>query len=280
MPFADTDTGTIYFQEYGVGSPLMIAHGGPGAHHGPYRQLDPIGSTRRLIYWDHRGHGRSDRLPPGEVAMSLFADDTIALADHLEIESFALFGHSFGGWVAQETALRYPQRISALILVATTPGQVGVTESPSEDQGPPPPAHVAAVLSRQPTSDADLLDIYTELAPFFTRGADPGLLTDGLDESLLSADSFIRVFGALAAWSSVDRLDQIACPTLVVAGQHDVFCSVQQLERITRRIPQAEQVIFDAGHFIWLEQPEPFMNQLTSWLAEHETVDDETRQRR
>ena len=269
MPIADTRSGPIYYDEHGDGPPLLVSHGGPGLSHDLYRSLDSLGSTRRLVYWDHRGHGRSGPLPNGDVAMSLFADDTVALADHLGIESFALFGHSFGGWVAQETALRHPDRVSALILLATTPGQLGASESPNDDQGPPMPEEVAALMSRQPESDADVVSIYTHLAPFFMRDADASILLDSLDESLASADSFARVFGALAAWSTVDRLHQINCPTLIVAGRHDIFCSPQQLERMAKRIPSAQRLTFDAGHFMWLEQPRAFHDQVTPWLTRH-----------
>ncbi len=261
----------LHHEVVGAGSPCLVAHGGPGLHHGVYRTLDPLAAGRRLVYWDHRGHGRSGPLPDGPVSMSLFADDAVVLADRLGLDTFAVFGHSFGGWVAQELALRHPDRVSALILVATTPGQLSATESPDDDQGPPPPAEVLKLLTTAPETDADLVDIYAKLAPHFLRGADPAPMVDSLDPGLVSAQSMVRVFEALGQWSVVDRLAEIACPTLVVAGRHDVFCSVPQLTRIARRIPQAELVVFeDSGHFMWIEEPDRFFPLVASWLDDHE----------
>ena len=270
---ADGTIGFLHTEVIGTGLPCLIAHGGPGLHHGLYRSLDLLSADHQLVYWDHRGHGRSDPLPVGPVPMSLFADDAVVLADRLGLDTFAVFGHSFGGWVAQEIALRHPRRVSALILVATTPGQLGSTESPEENQGPPPPADVMELMATQPTSDAELIDLYTKLASHFLRGLDTTQFVDALDPELVSADSMVRVFEALGQWSAVDRLGDIACPTLVLAGRHDVFCSPQQLARIAPRIAHADHVVFEnSGHFMWLEEPDRFFPLVREWLGDHQAV--------
>lgn len=260
----------LHTELIGDGPPLFIAHGGPGLHHGLYRSLDPLAARHLLVYWDHRGHGRSDPFRAGPVSMSLFADDAVTLADRLGIESFAVFGHSFGGWVAQELALRYPERVSALILAATTPGQLGLAESADDDQGPPPPADVTGLLATQPATKAELIDLYTRLAPYYFRDGDPTAFLAALSPEMVSADSMVRVFEALSRWSAVDRLRDIACPTLVLAGRHDVFCSPQQLYRITHRVAHADQVVFEySGHFMWLEEPDRFFPLVRDWLGKH-----------
>lgn len=262
--------GTVSFlhsEVVGVGRPCLVAHGGPGLHHGLYRSLDPLAAGSQLVYWDHRGHGRSGPLPDGPAMMAMFVDDAVVVADQLGINTFAVFGHSFGGWVAQELAIRHPHRVSALVLAATTPGQLGSSESPDDDQGPPPPADVAELMATQPATDADLIQLYSKLAPHFLRGADTAPFIAALDLELVSADSMRRVFAALGEWSVVDRLGDIACPTLVLAGQHDVFCSPQQLTRIARRITHADHVVFEnSGHFTWLEEPARFLPLVVEWL--------------
>jgi proline iminopeptidase len=250
----------------GSGPSLLVAHGGPGMSHDVYRTLDPLAEHRQLVFWDHRGHGRSGPLPEGPVEMSLFADDVVEVADGLGIERFSLFGHSFGGWVAQEAALRHPDRVDSLVLAGTTPGQLGVTESPDDDQGPPPSAELAARLRNLPRTDAELVEMYAALAPYFTRTANPEGLRQALDPTLVSADSCRRVFDALSRWSAVDRLDRVACPTLLVAGRYDDLCSVQQHERIARRLRDPDLVVVDrAGHFAWLDRPE-LLDLIGAWL--------------
>ncbi len=260
----------LHTEVVGAGSPCLVAHGGPGLHHGIYRTLDPLAATVNLVYWDHRGHGRSDSLPDGPVAMSLFADDAVIVADRLELDRFAVFGHSFGGWVAQELAVRHPERVSALILAATTPGQLGSTESVDDDQGLPPPAEVTELLARRPASNSELVEIYTRLVPHFLRGGNPTGFVAELDPTAVSADSMVRVFEALGRWSVVDRLSGITCPTLILAGRHDVFCSPPQLARIAQRVSDATYVVFEhSGHFMWLDEPERFFPLVSAWLGEH-----------
>jgi proline iminopeptidase len=268
MPLVRTTTGDLWCEQVGGGPALLVAHGGPGLHHGLYRTLDRLAASRRLVYWDHRGHGRSDPLPDGDIGMELFADDAVHLADALGLERFAVFGHSFGGWVAQELAARHPDRLSALVLAATTPGQLGATEPPDEDQGPPAPADISEAMAVTPTDAADVVKLYTALAPHFARTADPVPFLDSLDPELVSADSMIRVFSALGRWSVVDRLAALQCPTLVLAGRHDVFCSPAQLDRIARRIPRVDHVVFEnSGHFMWLEEPDRFFPLVLDWLS-------------
>lgn len=260
----------LHVEVIGSGPPLLVCHGGPGLNHLPYRTLDQLADRWTLVHWDHRGHGRSGPLPDGPVDMSLFADDAIAVADDLGLDQFALFGHSMGGWIAQELVLRAPDRATALILAATTPGQLGATESPDDEQGAPPPDEVLELLRGVPEDDAAVVRQYTGLAPYLCRAADPTPLIDALTEDLVSADSMVRVFGALERWSSVDRLATISCPTLVLAGQHDIFCSPAQLRRIATRIPGAEHVLFDdAGHFIWYEDPDGFFSIVGAFLEAH-----------
>jgi proline iminopeptidase len=252
----------------GAGAPLLVAHGGPGADHTLYRTLDPLAAGRRLVFWDQRGHGASDPFPPGPVEMRDFADDVVRVADGLGIETFALFGHSFGGWVAQEAALRHPDRVALLVLAGTTPGQLGQTESPTDEQGPPPPAELAELMSRIPASDEEARRIYRELGPFFLRTADPAPYQALVESTSLSADTMNRVFDALSRWSSVDRLAEIGCPTLLLAGRYDVFCSVAQHERIARRLVDPDLVVVDrAGHMMWMERPE-VLELLDDWLVQ------------
>jgi len=91
--------------------------------------LTPLEQRLRLVYVDHRGNGRSGRPPLETITIEQLADDAAALARHLGDDRVVVIGHSFGGFVAQELALRHPLLTTALILVDTTPGQLGATRT-------------------------------------------------------------------------------------------------------------------------------------------------------
>src|ERR671935_2602733 len=93
-------------EELGSGFPLVVLHGGPGFDHTMFRPwLDPLGDEFRLLYVDERGQGRSDRVDPVTLSLEVFARDVDHLADALDLEAFALLGHSFGAIITTAHAV-------------------------------------------------------------------------------------------------------------------------------------------------------------------------------
>src|SRR5438046_4691616 len=103
MQFALPDGYNLNVEEVGSGFPLIVLHGGPGLDHSMFRPyLDPLGDEYRLLYVDERGQGRSQRVDPATLSLEVFARDVDLLAETLELDSFALLGHSFGAIRSEE----------------------------------------------------------------------------------------------------------------------------------------------------------------------------------
>src|SRR6476620_1646126 len=101
MQLALPDRYNLNVEEVGSGFPLIVLHGGPGLDHSMFRPyLDALGDEYRLLYVDERGQGRSQRLDPATLSLEVFASDVDLLAETLELERFALLGHSFGAIIA------------------------------------------------------------------------------------------------------------------------------------------------------------------------------------
>jgi proline iminopeptidase len=199
--------------------------------------------------------------------MAQLADDATALADHLGHDTFIVLGHSYGGFVAQELAIRHPHRIDALLLVDTTPGQLGVDEQPGEAQGPPPPPELIEMFSSVPTTDDEMKLLMRAVAPHYVHRVDPAGLADTFDAVIYNAAAAARGFEVLAGWSSVDRLREVRCPTLISVGRFDVITSWPQAERMASRISGARVVIFeDSGHMPWIDEPDMFFDTIAAWL--------------
>jgi proline iminopeptidase len=116
MPIRDVD---LFVEVTGRGHPLALMHGGPGADHWtmlPFRQL---ADQFTIVLYDHRCNGRSVGAPVSSMTWENLTADADALRQRLGFEKWALLGHSFGGKVALEYALRYPESLSHLILLDT-----------------------------------------------------------------------------------------------------------------------------------------------------------------
>jgi proline iminopeptidase len=249
----------------GTGPVAVVLHGGLGIDHRPYRSLDPLADVLRLVYLDHRGNGGSEGA--GDLTMEQWADDAAAIAG-LESggEPFVVIGHSFGGFIAQELAIRHPDAIRALVLVGTTPGQLGEGEEPAPP-GPPPPPEFLELLQTMPSTDDQLAEGMMKLAAAYVHRASPDVLRSLMDGTVFRADVMRKGFEELAGWSAVDRLYDVKAPTLLLVGRHDSFTSWPQSERIAGRLRDAEVVVLeDSGHFPWLDEPEEFFMALRAWL--------------
>ncbi len=260
---------TLYYTETGQGPTALVMHGGLGVDHTTYRGLDMFADRLRLVYYDHRHNGRSGRPPLETLTMEQLADDAAVLAKEVSDEPVIVIGHSYGGFVAQEFALRHPDLVKALILVDTTAGQLGDGEDPDAYQGPPPPDEWVAVVSDPPTDDEGMAKVFPELLPYYLKpGTDPAPVRAAMADTIYSGGAAARSMEVLAQWSSVDRLPKIAVPVLVLVGAHDRITSPPQALRIADRIPDSTVVEFaDSGHFPWVEEPERFNEVVRSFLG-------------
>lgn len=113
----------LYFREIGKGQPIILLHGGPDFDHNYLLpDMDRLSDSFRLIYYDQRGRGRSgENVLPEDVSLESEMADLDRVREFLGLDTVALLGHSWGGLLAMEYAIRYPSRVSHLILMNTAP---------------------------------------------------------------------------------------------------------------------------------------------------------------
>src|SRR5690348_4265397 len=132
MPYATTLDGTrLYYEGQGTGEPLLLVAGQGSDHTGWGNVPDDFASRYRVIVYDHRGTGQSDKPSAPPYSTRGFAQDAIAILDHLDIPRAHAYGISMGGRIGQWLGIDHAERIGALVLGYTTPGNAhGVSRSP------------------------------------------------------------------------------------------------------------------------------------------------------
>jgi proline iminopeptidase len=113
----------LYCRDVGAGPPIIVLHGGPDFDHAYFLpELDRLADSFRLLYYDQRGRGRSaEGVRPEDVTLRSELDDLDRVRSHFGLASAAVLGHSWGGVLAMEYAVRHPERVSRLILMDTGP---------------------------------------------------------------------------------------------------------------------------------------------------------------
>ena len=270
---------SLYVDVVGRGEPLVLMHGGPSADLWTLSAFRRLRDTFTLVFYDHRCNGRSTGVPVSSMTWDQLTADADALRESLGFETWSVLGHSFGGHVALEYALRYPERVSTLVLLDT-----GADASWSRDNAP-------ELLARR-GYDEERVELVRrwfhgeftprEYLPIFMRisgaymakagwRAALRLLAEGGWRSRMRPEALIFAGQhLLAGWSVADRLGEIAVPTLVVAGREDFVFPPECQEELATGIPGAQLVLVDdAGHNPQDEQPGVVIPAVRAFLSQH-----------
>jgi len=289
--FVDTGEVLVYYEAVGRGDPLVIVHGGPGASHDyflPY--LLPLARENRLIFLDERGSGRSEKLDDAKrYTVAAMADDVEAVRKALKLGTINLLGHSYGGVLAQEYALKYPKALRRLILCSTFHSTAAMNRV-FEDMKKAMPAELRERIAKL---EADGLygqgkdfrknrysDDYMTAAwgegyfPYlYVRKPDPNF--DPLASGNMSWDLYREMWGShgefvidgnLTSVEYADRLPTVKVPTLITVGDHDE-CAPSLSRDMQKLIPGSKLVVFpESGHMTFVDQPALFISAVNGFL--------------
>lgn len=251
---------------------VVLLHGGPGGDHTGFRaQGNWLREFAQVVYLDNRGSGRSANGDPGSYTLDNNVDDLAAVCDYLGIERPILLGGSYGGMVAQSFAVRYPDRLEKLILVATAPSFRFIDDARCivETRGTPEQRRVCQRLWEGSFENLDQLrEYYSAMNPWYSLTATPEKFAASWSRARRSVAAFNAGFGGfLRSFDVIDQLPKITCPTLVLAGAYDWICPPQHSRLIAERIPHAELHIFEnAAHSIAADEPEKYRELVTKFL--------------
>lgn len=246
----DVGGGGIFYETLGDGSPVVLIHGGYGDRRMWDGQFRAFGANYRVVRYDHRGFGRSP-VPRGPYSP---VDDLFHLLDQLNIRRAHLVGNSLGGSLAIDFALKHPERVASLVVVASGPSGLPVPQEAidrvvavfkaAEAEGPEKSVELwlthpmVAVSSRKPSVREHLRVMVRENKGIFLMRQWP---SEAMDPP------------------AAKRLKEIIVPTLVVIGGQDTEVNRRTGEEAARQIAGAKKIVMpDADHLPQMVNPSSF----------------------
>ncbi len=263
MPYARANGLQLYYELHGQGTPLCLIEGIGYATWMWLRQLEALAGRHQVLIYDNRDVGRSD-LAEQPYTIADMAADLAGLLDALGMGRVHVVGVSMGGFIAQEFALAYGERVRGLVLVGTHFGGAEAVPVPAEalqrmypDQEMPPQERLRWAMAYA-------------FAPGYAESHPE--LVDGLIRARLAlpqvAEAWLRQANASRDFDTSARLGGLAGRTLVVHGEQDQVVPVANAQLLAERLPRAELAILPGGgHLVFIEQAERFNALVLDFLA-------------
>ena len=279
MPIRDV---SLFVEVMGQGYPLVLMHGGPSLDYTTLLDLKPLADQFTLVFYDHRCNGRSEGADVSSMTMDNLTADADALRQKLGFDRWAVLGHSFGGNVALEYALRYPQSLTKLILMDTGGDQWWVNHNAPELLAKRGFNAAAVEAARRFFNGQVTVDEYLPTFMKFMKAYSyhsslwyqPGILKLAQKLGLGPPMKFrpeALIFGygqVMQGWTVMDRLDEIQVPTLVTAGRYDFLFPPEHQAILADRILDARlELIECAGHNPQMEQPKETIKIIRRFLV-------------
>ncbi len=262
MPNCIVNDIEIYYEIHGTGRPLMLVAGLASDSRSWGAVVEALMPHFQVIVFDNRGVGRT-KPQECEISVPQMADDCIALIKYLGLASVNLLGHSMGGFIAQDLAIRYPEYVNRLILAGTN-SAIG-----------PHNNKLLGDLAHDRAAGMELSEWFKAVfrlifSPQFNNNE--ATVAEALQFALddpypQSAAGFSRQVEAIANYDCRSALVDIQAKTLVVGGENDILFTPEICNNLAESIPNAElAIIAHAPHSIHGEQPEAFSDCVLKFL--------------
>ena len=250
----------IYYTEFGKGSPILVLHGGPGVDHKYMLGLKPLSKYYRLIFVDQRGNGKSKINNYKTLQFKYLTSDLNNIRKQLKIDKWTIIGHSFGGFVALEYALRYGQYISQLVLIDTGFNAVQVQkEAPKNLSKWGYPENVSKWADKFFNGNIHLFQIpyaFLKFGKAYFYKYDFNIFKKSMSGKHTLKTVILWFQKYFKGWDIHDKLNLIKNSTLIIAGEKDFQFPPDYQRIMARKINNSQLYIIEkAGHNTLIECP-------------------------
>jgi pimeloyl-ACP methyl ester carboxylesterase len=246
MPFASVNGLKTFYEARGEGRPLILVHGAGGASTYWFNQFSGLSGELRVIAIDLPGHGKSEPLK-GKPSIEQYANHVDDFVREMKLGKVVLLGHSMGGLVVQQIALKHPEILEKLVIVdssAKFPGRSGSTGSYRRGGSIDVNAIASSLFSQKTLGKTDATSLMRQI----TQGMAPDFALSVL----------MRDFELAGTADFTGRLKAISVPTLIVHGADDII-PTSSAKFLHENIKGSRlEIIPDAGHMVMMEKPDEF----------------------
>lgn len=273
--FRSHDGTTLYYEIVGKGEPVLLLSGGPGFSPEYLRPIaEKLGDQYAFVLFHQRGTGKSviEKVDANALSLANLVGDLEALRKELKVEKLTIAGHSFGGILTMMYAREHPQRIGAIAFIdaggptlKSVPKFSTNLEARFSDEDRATIKEWSGEKGKENHRRAVLEIAKAKTPAYFADRAKARLLTDAMTEESFHDGVFWAVVAQMMALDLRSGLEKVKAPVLVLHGRQDPLESAQEVHET---FPGSRlEMIDNAGHFPWLEQPERFYAELGGFLA-------------
>jgi len=253
----------LYYEIEGDGTPVVLIPGFAAGRWIWFKQAAELARHFRVIIFDPRGVSASDK-PEGPQTITLLADDVAHLLETIGVERAHIVGASFGGFVAQEFALKYPEMTRKLVLCCTSFG--------GPNHVVPAPETLQALASTKGLNSEERMraNLLLAFTPEYVRTqvAEVDRIVHLRATNEVPEHIYLSQLQAAMSFNTESRLEAIKSPTLVLSGDADVIVPVQNSRNLVKKIPGSELQIVEGGsHTFFIEQAREFNRIVSKFLA-------------
>lgn len=250
----------LHYETTGEGAPLLFIHGLGSSARDWEMQTPFFSKYYRVISFDLRGHGQSQK-PPGPYSMPLFAKDTAELIRLLGAAPVHVVGISLGGMIAFQLAVDHPELIKSLVIVNA--GSEVVVRTMKDRWNVFLRFAIVRLLGMRKMGEVLSKRLFVKEGQASLRE----VFVERWSEN--DPRAYADTFRAIVGWNITDRIHKIDLPTLILAADGD-YTPVSDKEKIVSHMPQAQLVVIqDSRHALPVERPNEFNDAVTSFLAKH-----------
>jgi proline iminopeptidase len=255
-------------------APVLIAHhggGGIGSLEEPKATFGPLADLYRVVVFDARGCGRSEGKPPFSHAQ--WAADVDGLREWLGADQIIIAGGSYGGFIAMEYAIAYPEHTRAMILRDTSADKSNLDRAYEnarhQDRIEINWDNFNRYWHGEITDDEDLKQRWADIIPLYDYEYDPVKAAARVEAGIYRHEAHNWCFlYNMPNYDLRDQLPNVQCPTLVTVGRTDWVTPVESAETIASLIPNSKLVIFEkSGHSPQIEEFDLFQHVMREFLA-------------